>query len=83
MGAFAHMPASLKCQLRAVVIVNRPEASDNGQVIRAGPDFLEPVANLEAAFPVALIARLQRHDDLAVSMIWVPRLDFGSHFLGV
>ena len=82
-GAFAYMPAGLKCQLRAVVVINRPEAADNGEVIRAGPDFLEPITHFKPAFPVALIARLQRHDNLAVSMIWVPRLDFRADFFRV
>ena len=66
-----------------MVVINRPEAADNGEVIRAGADFLEPVTHFQTTFPVALIARLQRHDDLAISMIWVPRLDFRADFFRV
>ena len=83
MGPFAYMPAGLKSQLCAVVVVNRPEAAYNGEVIRTGADFLEPITHFQSAFPVALVARLQRHDDLAVSMIWVPSLNFRTDFFRV
>ena len=82
-GAFAYVPAGLKCQLRAVVVINRPEAADNGEVIRTGANFLKPVTHFQTAFTVALIARLQRHDDLAISMIWVPSLNFRADFFRV
>src|SRR5687768_9586992 len=65
------MPPRLPRQLRAVIVVNRPERSDDCDVIRTGADILEPIPNWKTALTVDLVPGLQRHDLLSISM---PRI---------
>ena len=65
---FAGMTAGLPGELRAVVVVNRPERTHHREVVGAAADVLEPVADDESALAVGLVAGLEREDDLAIAV---------------
>ena len=82
--ALARMAAGLEGELRAVIVVNGPERAHHGEIIRAGADVLEPVADDQSALAVGLVAGLEREDDLAIAVariaadhVFVLRLDHG------
>ena len=54
--AFARMPAGVPGELRAVVVVDGPQRADDGEVVGARADVLPPVADLQAALAVLLVA---------------------------
>ena len=65
---FQRVPAGVKLQLGAVVVVDGPERPHDGEIVGAHADVTEPVAHHQAASAVGLVAGLQRHDDLAVAV---------------
>src|SRR6185436_599741 len=71
MFQLARMPARLPGELRAVIVMNRPERTHHGDIISAFADMLEPIANDKPALAVGAEVCLQRHDRLAISMRWI------------
>jgi hypothetical protein len=68
-AALAGVAAVLEGELGAVVVVDRPQRADDGDVIGAGlADLLEPIADEQAALTVGLVAGVQRHEQLAIAV---------------
>ena len=58
MRAFTDMSAGLKGELGAVVIIERPKRSNDGKIVGALSDILEPVPHYQAGLTVAFVSRL-------------------------
>ena len=82
-GTLADMATGLERELCAVVVVQRPERAHHSEVVGAGADIREPVAHLQPALPVLLVAGLERHDGLAVAVGGVAPHNIGIDPLGV
>src|SRR2546430_12815563 len=83
MCAFANVSPGLKSELRAMVVIQCPERADHSEIVRAFADAFEPIPDDQAAFPIRLVARLERHDELAVSMRRVPADNIGVYFFRI
>ena len=66
-----------------MVVIQCPERADHSEIVRAFADAFEPIPDDQAAFPIRLVACLERHDDLAVSMRWIPADNIGVYFLWI
>src|SRR5262245_23120116 len=49
---FARMPSGLPGELRAMVVMDRPERANHGKVVGALPDMFEPIAHHQSTLPV-------------------------------
>ena len=73
-GGFArveHVAAGVELDLGAVIVVGGPHGADEGDVVGAGSDVREPVADFDAALAVAAEADLERVDGGALLTVGV------------
>ena len=70
---FKDVPAGVKLQLGAVVVVGRPHRADDREVVDASADVRPPVADLDAGLTSLAIADLQRIERLADVAVGVVR----------
>ena len=80
-----HVAAAVELHLRTVVVVRRPHAADEGDLVRTGADVREPVADFDAALAIAFAADLKRVNDVALLAVRIVHNDHTHLFelLGV